>query len=123
MLETFELIVLAFAPWPLYRALAIPTFRRFYTCFAIGVFVFLVVYAVAIAILAIYLPVILHVAAMLAIAILFWERWRARSDYGKAKKLPPGSLALVPRAPWIDHRFYLKQAEENGPRSLPGENS
>ncbi len=115
MLETFELSVLAFAPWPLYRALAIPTFRRFYTCFAIRVFVFLVVYAVAIASLAIYLPVILHVAAMLAIAILFWERWRARSDYGKAKKLPPGSLALVPRGPLIDHLFYLKQAEENGP--------
>jgi hypothetical protein len=83
MLETIELIVLAFAPWPLYRALAIPSFRRFYTCFAIGVLVFFVVYALAVSLLAIYLPVLLHTAAILAIAIIFWERWRARSDYGK----------------------------------------
>ena len=115
MLETIELVVLAFAPWPLYRALAIPPFRRFYTCFAIGVLVFLVVYALAVALLAIYLPVLLHAAAILAIGILFWERWRARSDYGKVRNLPPGSLALVPREPWIDHRFYLKQAKVNGP--------
>jgi (+)-abscisic acid 8'-hydroxylase len=115
MLETIELVVLAAAPWPLYRALAIPPFRRFYTCFAIGVLVFLVVYALAAVLLAIYLPALLHAAAILAIAILCWERWRARSDYGKAGKLPPGSLALVPREPWIDHRFYLKQAKENGP--------
>jgi cytochrome P450 len=76
--------------------------------------VVLVVYALAVALLAIYLPVLLHAAAILAIAILLWERWRARSDYGRARKLPPGSLALVPREPWTDHRFYLKQAKENG---------
>jgi cytochrome P450 len=115
MLETFELILLAFAPWPLYRALTIPSFRRFYTCFAIAVLVFLVIYAVAIAIVALYLPDMLHIAATLVFAGLLWERWRARRDYGKARKLPPGSLALVPRAPWIDHRFYLKQAEKIGP--------
>jgi len=115
MLETIELFVLAIAPWPLFRALAIPPFRRFYICFAIGVLVFLAVYAVAVALLAIYLPAQLHAAAILAIAVLLWERWRARSDYGKARKLPPGSLPLVPREPWTDHRFYLKQAKENGP--------
>jgi hypothetical protein len=70
MLETIELVVLAAAPWPLYRALAIPPFRRFYTCFAIGVLVFLVVYALAAVLLAIYLPALLHAAAILAIAIL-----------------------------------------------------
>lgn len=115
MLEALELLVLAAAPWPLYRALAIPHFRRFYTCFAICTLILLLLYAVAVVSLALYLPSLLPVATMLALAGLAAERWRARSDYGKARKLPPGSLALVPRLPWLDHRFYLKQARRHGP--------
>ena len=41
--------------------------------------------------------------------------WRARSCFGTARGLPPGSLQLAPSAPWHDYLFYLKQAERFGP--------
>ena len=36
MLEALELLVLAAAPWPLYRALTLASFRRHYARFAVG---------------------------------------------------------------------------------------
>ena len=115
LLKAVEMTVLALAPWPFYRALAIPSFKRFYLCFAVSVVVILVTYAVAIIVIALALPALLHLIALLALAILLLERWRARESYGQRRKLPPGSLTLVPRTPWIDHRFYLKQAARLGP--------
>jgi hypothetical protein len=41
MLEGVELLVLAVAPWPLYRALTIASFRRHYARFAVGILVLL----------------------------------------------------------------------------------
>ena len=115
MLEALELLVLAVAPWPLYRALTIASFRRFYRCFAVYTVTLLLLYAATVVSLAVFLPSLLHVATALALTGLAAERWRARSAYGKARRLPPGSLSLVPRGPRLDHRFYLKQARRHGP--------
>ena len=41
--------------------------------------------------------------------------WRARPAYGRGRGLPPGSLALAPVGPWVDDRFYGKQAARYGP--------
>ena len=115
LLKAVELAVLALAPWPFYRALAIPSFKRFYLCFAVSVGVILVTYAVTIIVIALVLPALLHLIALLALAVLLLERLRARESYGQGRRLPPGSLALVPRTPWVDHRFYLKRAAQHGP--------
>lgn len=115
MLEALELLVLAAAPWPLYRALTLASFRRHYARFVVGILVLLTLHAAVAVSLALFLPGLLHGAALLALAGLAAERWRARSDYGKAKGLPPGSLALVPAAPRRDHRFYLEQSRRHGP--------
>jgi cytochrome P450 len=58
---------------------------------------------------------LLHFLFAIAIAILVAERWRARSTYGVKRGLPPGSLTLFPRGPWVDDRFYLNEAKRWGP--------
>ena len=109
-----EIAVLALAPWPLYRLLSIPVFRQSYFCFALRVVGILIAYAIVVAMLLRYAPVLLHAAAALALVILVIERLRARPSYGKTKNLPPGSLALVPRQPWVDDSYFEKMAERYG---------
>ncbi len=43
------------------------------------------------------------------------EAWRARPSFGRGRRLPPGSLTLVPLGPWVDVDYYQKQAERHGP--------
>ena len=115
MLEAFELGLLGLAPWPLYRALSLPSLRHFFGCFVLAAVVLLGVYAGAVGMAVVYLPAALHVMAAIALAALIWDRLRASKGYGKGRGLPPGSLTLSPRGPWIDHRFYLRKAQEHGP--------
>ena len=113
--QALELIVLGAAPWPLYRLLSIRTVRIYYWCTALRTIAILITYAICIAGIAIYLPNFLHFAALLALIVLLYERWRSRDSYGRADRLPPGSLTLAPRAPRLDHRFYQKQFSLHGP--------
>jgi len=107
--------VLVIAPWPLYRLLSIPVFRRWHRCHAIRVAGLLVVYALAIAFLVIFAPrLTLPIAAGVTVLLLI-ERWRARSHYGGKRQLPPGRLSLVPRRPWVDEAFFRGQAKRYGP--------
>jgi cytochrome P450 len=116
MLLTYvEIALLALAPWPLYRLLSIPVFRRSYFCFALRVLGILLVYTAVIVWLVIYTPILLHVAAAVAVLVLLMERLRARPGYGETRNLPPGSLSLVPRQPWVDDRFFAKTSERYGP--------
>lgn len=115
LLTTVEIAVLVLAPWPLYRLLSIPVFRQSYYCFALRVVGILIAYAIVVAMLLRYTPVLLHAAAALAVVILVIERLRARPSYGKTENLPPGSLALVPRRPWVDDSHFEKMAERYGP--------
>ncbi len=41
--------------------------------------------------------------------------WRARPHYGRARGLPPGSLALLPLGQWNDQRYYEKKFSRYGP--------
>ena len=110
-----EIGILLAATWPAIRFLSIPSIRREFAGIAAGVTGLLVLHVVAIALLALFAPVLLRFAAVLAAIALAAERWRARSDHGARHRLPPGSLTIVPRQPWIDHLFYLKQAQRFGP--------
>lgn len=113
-----EVLLLAVPLWPLLRLLATPGFRRRLRALPDAVAALaagLVVYAGGIAVVALYLPALLLPLALLAAGLVAAERWRARSAYGRARGLPPGSLALLPRAPLHDPLFYMKQAQLHGP--------
>ena len=116
--RALETAFLAATTWPLLRVYASPGFRRKLHAFpgaahAIGTG--LVALWGVIAVLAIGpLPVLRAVAALLAVAVA-WLVWRARPAYGRRRGLPPGSLALLPAAPWRDQRYFERQAAHFGP--------
>ena len=115
LLTIVEISVLVLGPWPLYRLLSIPVFRKSYFCFALRVLGILLVYAIVVILLVYYTPSLLHAAAALAVVVLVMERWRARPSYGETRNLPPGSLSLVPRQPWVDDQCFAKMSERYGP--------
>jgi cytochrome P450 len=110
-----ELAVLALASWPALRLLSIPPIRREYAGIAWSLVGVLVLYASVIGGIALFAPVLLHPLSAVAAAALLAERWRARPSYGAAHGLPPGRLALFPRGPWVNDRFYLEAAQRWGP--------
>ena len=108
-------VVLILAPWPVLRLLSVPSFRREYNCLAIRAVMLIAAYVLFLAAITYFYPeLIFPIAAVAAIGLLA-ERWRARPGYGRGSNLPPGSLSLAPRGPWVDERFYRKQAEKFGP--------
>jgi cytochrome P450 len=110
-----EIAVLLLATWPALRFLSIPSIRREFTGIALFLAVCVVLYTIAVLMVAFYSPPLLRAGALGAGVFLLWERWRARSRYGTAAGLPPGSLALFPRRPWVDDLYYLRQAKLLGP--------
>lgn len=64
---------------------------------------------------ALWLPLLLHVVAGAALIVVAYEWWRARPDFGRARGLPPGSLARAPTGPARDQRFFERQIETHGP--------
>lgn len=109
------LIVLVLAPWPLYRILTIPPFRKWYFCYAARVVLILLAYWLLLGLVAVYVPALLIPAAFGAIILLAAERWRARTRYGQSRRLPPGRLTLVPRGPWVDDKYFARLASIHGP--------
>lgn len=53
--------------------------------------------------------------SILALAAILLERWHARPNYGVERGLPPGSLALFPVEPLLDHLALFKRAAKYGP--------
>ena len=115
MESAVEIGILAAATWPAIRFLSIPSIRRDFSGIAMATVVALASYAGAITAIAVWTPQLLRPVAGVAAFLLLYERWRARSDYGRRRGLPRGSLTLVPRRPWIDSRFYVEQAKRFGP--------
>ena len=113
-----EIAVLLVAALPFARVWLEPGFRR-----KLVVFPRTAAQIVAASVLAlggtvlfcVLVPHGLTFAAAAALPAIAWERWRARSRYGRASGLPPGSLALAPVGPWRDERFYERQAARHGP--------
>jgi len=111
----FSVLVLAVAPWPLVRFISIPSIRREYSRLATAAAAIVCCWYLLIACVAIAAPRLLPPVAVVAGCLLIAERWRARSGFRAAEGLPPGSLSLVPRGPWVDEKFYAKQADRHGP--------
>lgn len=110
-----ELIVLAAAPWPLLRLLLVRPFRRALPRYVLTGGLLIAAYATVVVSAALLAPFLLRPVALLAAIGMVWMWFRARPAYGASKNLPPGSLAFLPSGPWVDHLFYLKQAQRYGP--------
>jgi len=113
---TLVSLLLAVTPaWPLLnwvvRRRLVKTFPRV----AVTFIAFLLLYAATLALLAIYLPAALPWIALAAVGWNIGWWWRSRSAYGARRQLPPGSLALLPHQPWLDHWHYLELARAQGP--------
>lgn len=68
---------------------------------------------IALPVLAPWLIPALPLAALAVTAYLYG--WRARSDYGRRRGLPPGSLRPAPASPWRDERWSRRQFRRFGP--------
>lgn len=108
-------LVLLLCVWPLFRLVSIPSMRREYSRVVVIAVLTMIGWAAVVAILAFLLPAVLLPAAAVAGVLLVLERWRARVGYGAKRGLPPGSLGLVPRGPWVDEGCYAKLASAHGP--------
>ena len=62
----------------------------------------LAAYAALLAVLALHVPLALRFLAVPAALLIAYECWRARPGYGRARRLPPGSLVPVPLFPVLD---------------------
>ena len=100
---------------PLVRACTDKAFLRAFPRTGSAMIAFLVLYAIFLAWAALSFPVLLRVLAIPACGVLIFAAWRIRPQYGRSRKLPPGSLPLLPLQPLLDYRFYEKQADRHGP--------
>jgi cytochrome P450 len=111
--EAFLLVLIS---WPLIRLLKGRELQPFFGSQEFTLAGLLLGWFCIIVILASWYPVALHVvsaAFLLAFAVF---AWRGRVAFGKARGLPPGSLALGASISAIANRnFYLQQARQHGP--------
>jgi cytochrome P450 len=118
MERAVEVAVLAALSWPLLRVGLCRAFRRRLGAspeVAIALGGALGGYALVVVGVATFAPWLVRPLAVVAAVVLLAGWWRARPRYGRARGLPPGSLALAPRGPWTDDQFYAKQAATYGP--------
>jgi (+)-abscisic acid 8'-hydroxylase len=92
-----------------------PTLIRIFPRVAIIFGLTVLLYIAFIVVMAWQFPLLL--AGMAAAALCLWAiiGWRSRDTYGRARQLPPGSLALFRVQPWLDRRYYTSLARRYGP--------
>ena len=118
MEKAAEVLILAIPVLQVMRVCCLRAFLRKLRAFpsiCVQLFVFFVWYAAMVMAAVLYSPSALHILAGIALLLIALDRWRARSSYGRARGLPPGSLAIAPIGPWVDQADYLKRATRYGP--------
>lgn len=102
-------------PWPAWRLAMFRPFRYQGSKKAIALAGLLAAYSVLVAVLAIFAPTILRSLAMIgflmAIGLIAWM-WHGSN---RGRRALPGKIKLLPWGPYLDHRFYQRQAERYGP--------
>ena len=73
------------------------------------------VYCTAVITLALLVPEALRMLILVAAIAAGYHAWQARSSFGISKRLPPGSLSLLPSGPWRDPQYYKKKGDRWGP--------
>ena len=118
MEKATEVFILVIALLPVVRVCCSRAFLlklRAFPKIGVQLFVFFAVYAAIVTAAALYSPWALRILAGIALLAIALDRWRARPSYGRARGLPPGSLAIAPIGPWVDQADYLKRAARYGP--------
>lgn len=113
-----EAIFLACLLIPLARLLATKGFRRRLLALrgmSVLIALAIVAYLTGILFLALFFPIALHLAILVALLAWLAYEWRARANYGRARGLPPGSLRLLPPGQWDDQVYYAKNFARYGP--------
>lgn len=113
-----EALVLCAAVLPLVRLVRTRGFRgrlRALSGINLLLLVLLPAYFATLFLLALFLPIALHLAFPGACILFTYLLWRARPGYGRARGLPPGSLALLPTGQWDDPQYYSKGFDRHGP--------
>jgi cytochrome P450 len=118
MEKAAEVFILAIPVLPVVRVCCSRAFLlklRAFPNICVQLFVFFAGYAAIVTAAVVYSPSALRILAGIALLPIALDRWRARSSYGHARGLPPGSLAIAPIGPWVDQADYLKRAARYGP--------
>jgi cytochrome P450 len=118
MEKAAEVLILAIAVLAVMRVCCSRAFLlklRAFPKIGVQLFLFFAVYAAIVTTAALYSPWALRFVASMALLAIALNRWRARPSYGRARGLPPGSLAIAPIGPWVDQADYLKRAARYGP--------
>lgn len=118
LLRVGEALFLACLSLPLVRIMATRGFwRRLDALRGMRALIFLAVvgYFAGIVVLALFSPPLLGLAFVIALTLWVAYFWYTRPAYGRARRLPPGSLCLLPPEPWNDQEFYCKNFQRYGP--------
>jgi cytochrome P450 len=114
MAALLEFCLLALIATPFVRAAAHPALRRAFPRTAITLAFLLLAGATVIVCLAVWNPQILHVLTLLAVVAALYALWCARPGRGRARRLPPGSLSLLPFGYVTDPYFFQQQIDRFG---------
>jgi cytochrome P450 len=118
MEKAAEVLILAIAVLPVGRVCCSRAFLlklRAFPKIGVQLFLFFALYAAVVSAAVLYSLWALRILAGMALLAIALDRWRARPSYGRARGLPPGSLAIAPIGPWVDQADYLKRATRYGP--------
>jgi cytochrome P450 len=114
MHRLLRLGALAAAPWPLAYACSKPQLVRAYPRRAAIRGLYLGAYVAAAAVCAVFLPLLLVPFGIVAAAGVLVGYWLSRPGAGRGRRLPPGSLSLIPVRQFVDQDFVSHQAERWG---------
>ncbi len=114
MHRLLRLGVLAAAPWPLAYACATPALVRAYPRKTAIRVLYLAAYVAVAVLCALLLPLLLVPLAIVAAAGTTVGLWLMRPTAGRAARLPPGSLSLVPVRQFVDEQFIGRRFERFG---------
>jgi hypothetical protein len=100
--------VLAAAPWPLAYACSKPQLARAYPRTTAIRALYLFAYVATAVACAVFAPVLLVPFGIVAAAGTLAGLWLMRPGAGGSRRLPPGSLSLVPVRQFVDEHFLAR---------------
>jgi cytochrome P450 len=114
MMPLVEVGVLVALASPLLRAATHPALRRAFPNTAATIAFVVVAVIVGAASIGLWFPGLLHALTAFAVVGALYSLWHARPSYGRSRRLPPGSLSLLPFGYIMDPFFFQKQIERYG---------
>ena len=114
MVALLEFGVLVLIAWPLLRAAVHPALRRAYPRTTTVMAILVLVWAAGAGVLGFWFPRLLHLVTALAAGGATFALLHGLPGYGRSRRLPPGSLSLLPFDYLMDPFFFSKQIERHG---------